>query len=173
MRYRRAIADGAMWFFTVNLAERKRDLLVRHVDVLRGVMRKVKAKHPFEIIAMVVLPDHLHAIWALPAGDHDYSLRWNLIKGEFSKALPQDEYIRASRIRKRERGIWQRRFWEHQIRDEFDLQTHVDYIHINPVKHGYVAQAIDWPYSSLHRYVRRGDLPANWASGELSKIRLE
>jgi putative transposase len=166
MRYRRAVADGATWFFTVNLAERKRDLLVRHIDELRNAVRKVKAGHPFEIVAMVVLPDHLHAIWTLPPQDHDYSLRWALIKGLFSRSLPKNEWICESRIRKRERGIWQRRFWEHQIHDEFDLQKHVDYIHINPIKHGYVAHAMDWPYSSLHRYIKNGSLPANWAGGD-------
>lgn len=154
MRYRRSTVDGATWFFTVNLAERKNDLLVRHIDLLRDAVRKVKTDHPFVIVAMVILPDHLHAAWQLPEGDHDYSLRRNLIKGLFSKSLPKTEWIRASRQRKRERGIWQRRFWEHQIRDESDLQRHVDYVHINPAKHGYVDKAIDWPHSSLRRYCK-------------------
>ncbi len=112
---------------------------------------------------MVVLPDHLHAIWALPPGDADYPLRWALIKSTFSRSLPKTEFIRDSRLAKRERGIWQRRYWEHQIRDEADLQAHVDYLHFNPVKHGYVRCVADWPFSSFHRYVRQGLLPADWA----------
>ena len=109
MRYRRAQASGACWFFTVNLANRKQDLLIRHIDLLRGVIRHVKKQHPFEIIAMVAMPDHLHTIWQLPPDDSDYSIRWALIKAGFSRALPKTERIRESRVTKRERGIWQRR----------------------------------------------------------------
>ena len=112
---------------------------------------------------MVVLPDHLHVIWTLPPGDADYPLRWALIKSAFSRSLPKTEFIRDSRLAKRERGIWQRRYWEHQIKDEADLQAHVDYLHFNLVKHGYVRCVADWPFSSFHRYVRQGLLPADWA----------
>jgi putative transposase len=164
MRYRRACQAGGTFFFTVNLAERSRTLLVDHVEELRGAVRKVKRSHPFEIVAWVVLPDHLHAIWSLPEGDGDFSTRWMLIKAGFSRGIPKDEWIRASRQRKGERGLWQRRFWEHLIVDENDLQRHVDYIHINPVKHGYVARASEWPYSSIHRDIRRGWLMADWAA---------
>jgi len=128
MRYRRATTSGACWFFTVNLADRKQDLLVRHIDLLREVIRNVKQQHPFEIIAMVVMPDHLHAIWQLPPDDSDYPMRWSLIKAGFSRNLAKTERIRESRVRKRERGIWQRRYWEHLIRDDKDLQAHVDYM---------------------------------------------
>ncbi|BCL75933.1 transposase [Jeongeupia sp. HS-3] len=162
MRYRRARLEGGTYFFTVNLADRRQDLLIRHIDGLRQVMRKVQVTHPFQIVAMVVLPDHLHAIWSLPLGDADYSLRWSLIKAGFSRQLPRVELVRESRSRKRERGVWQRRYWEHQIRDEADLQAHVDYIHINPVKHGHAHRAVDWPYSSVHRYVAAGLLAADW-----------
>ncbi|MEC5205578.1 putative transposase [Vogesella perlucida] len=133
MLYRRSALAGGTWFFTVNLADRREDYLTRHIDVLRQAVRQTRSHHPFEIIAMVVLPDHLHAIWALPPGDADYPLRWALIKSAFSRSLPKTECIRDSRLAKRERGIWQRRYWEHQIRDEADLQAHVDYLHFNPV----------------------------------------
>lgn len=152
MRYRRSnIADGT-FFFTVNLADRTSSLLTEHIDILRVAVRRTRQAHPFDITAMVVLPDHLHAIWRLPLGDDRYPLRWSLIKSRFSRALPKGELISPSRRRKRERGIWQRRYWEHSIRDETDLARHVDYIHINPVKHGLAAA--DWPYSSIHRHIR-------------------
>ena len=166
MRYRRAQAPGGTFFFTVALADRKSDLLVSHIDALRTATRNVRVRHPFEIVAMVVLPDHLHAVWQLPEGDGDYAKRGSLIKANFSRALPKHEHVNNSRLSKRERGIWQRRYWEHQIRDEHDLQAHVDYIHHNPVKHGYVAKAVDWPHSSLHRYIRLDWLAADWGIGQ-------
>ena len=162
MRYRRAQAKGGSFFFTVNLADRSSTLLVDHVDVLRRVMRTVRAAHPFELTAIVVLPEHLHCVWRLPVGDTDYSMRWSLIKAGFSRCLPIAEPIRLSRTRKRERGIWQRRYWEHRIRDDDDLRRHIDYIHYNPVKHNYVSRPAVWRYSSLHRYVRLGALPESW-----------
>ena len=164
MRYRRSNTEGGTFFFTVNLADRSSDLLVRHANILRTVMHNVKRNHPFDIIAMVVLPDHLHAIWMLPNGDQDYPVRWSLIKAGFSRALAKTERINTSRQHKRERGIWQRRYWEHQIRDDLDLSRHVDYIHINPVKHGYVKIAAAWPYSSIHRYIREGTILENWGA---------
>ena len=163
MRYRRACATGATWFFTVNLADRRQDLLTRHIALLREVMQEVKAQHPFEIVAMVVLPEHLHAIWTLPPEDTDYPIRWSLIKSGFSRALPKNEAIRDSRQNKRERGIWQRRYWEHQIRDDADLQAHVDYIHYNPVKHGHAGLPALWPFSSIHRYIAKGWLSQEWS----------
>lgn len=162
MRYRRSDAAGGTYFFTVNLAERGSDRLVRHVDDLRVVTNKVKQAHPFAVVAMVVLLEHLHAIWRLPPGDADYPGCWSLIKAGFSRCLVKDERIRASRQAKRERGIWQRRYWEHQIRDEADLARHVDYIHYNPVKHGWVKCPVDWPHSTLHGYIDRGMLLADW-----------
>jgi putative transposase len=138
MRYRRANTDGGTYFFTVHLAERHSDLLVCHIEDLRAVTQSVKQAHPFSIVAMVVLPEHLHAIWRLPLGDANYPLRWSQIKAGFSRRLPKNELIRASRQAKRERGIWQRRYWEHQIRDETDLARHVDYIHYNPKNPGQI-----------------------------------
>lgn len=161
--YRRSWTPGSTYFFTVNLAERRLDLLVRHHDLLRAAFRHVMARHPFAIDAIVVLPEHLHAIWTLPPGDADYATRWRLIKTYFSRGLPKTERRSRSRLSKKERGIWQRRYWEHEIRNEEDLRRHIDYIHYNPVKHRHVAMAADWPHSSFHRFVARGDLPADWA----------
>ena len=162
MRYRRALVGGAAYFFTVNLAARSSRLLVDHVEELREAVRQVQNRHPFEVLAWVVMPDHLHAIWQLPQNDADYSTRWALINAGFSRAIPKNQRIRESRERKGERGIWQRRFWEHLIRDESNLQRHVDYTHYNPVKHGYVPRAAEWPFSSSHRYVRLGWVDADW-----------
>jgi putative transposase len=153
MQYRRVYVKGGCYFFTVTLADRRNDLLIRHIDLLRECVADVKRRHPFEINAMVILPDHLHALWTLPKDDCDYSKRWTLIKSYFSRQLPKDEHINKSRYQKGERGIWQRRFWEHLIRDEEDYKNHVEYIHNNPVKHGYVNDAKDWPYSSIHKFM--------------------
>ena len=162
MQYRRARTPGGTYFFTVNLMERQRDLLVQHIAVLRTVVHKVMAAHPFHIDAMVVLPDHLHAVWTLPKNDAEFSTRWGLIKAGFSRYLPADEPRNASRTSKGERGVWQRRFWEHLIRDEQDYAAHLDYCHYNPVKHGYVESAAQWPYSSFHRHVQHGTYTMDW-----------
>ena len=167
MRYRRCRQPGGTYFFTVNLADRTSRLLIDHVDALRDSVRKVKRRHPFDILGWVVLPDHLHALWTLPDGDDDNATRWALVKSTFSRQLPRSETRNASRVAKGERGLWQRRFWEHLVVDEDDLRRHLDYIHINPVKHGRARRAADWPHSSIHRYIRAGDLPVDWAvSGE-------
>lgn len=162
MRYRRADVEGGTYFFTVNLAERKRTLLVDHMAVLRTVMRDVSNRHPFRTDALVVLPDHLHAIWTLPEGDRDFAMRWMLIKAGFSRCIAVGERRNRSRAAKGERGIWQRRYWEHLIRDEQDFARHADYIHFNPVKHGHVARAVDWPHSTFHRHVEAGIYPLAW-----------
>ncbi len=164
MRFRRADVAGGTYFFTVNLAERKRRLLVEHVDLLRDVLRRVKARYLFHIDAMVILPEHLHAVWTMPQDDRDYSTRWMLIKAGFSRGIAKTERRSQSRVRKGERGIWQRRFWEHVIRDDRDYEKHVDYIHYNPVKHGYVKRAADWPHSSIHRFIAAGLLPHEWGA---------
>ncbi len=164
VEYRRAKVEGATYFFTVNCAERHRNhLLVTHIDLLRQVFRKVRDDHPFTIDAMVVLPDHLHCIWTLPPGDADYKIRWALLKAGFSRDIPPGEQRSQSRMKRGERGIWQRRYWEHLIRGDRDFEQHVEYIHWNPVKHGWVKQVKDWPHSSFHTYVRRGIVPENWA----------
>lgn len=161
-RYTRAFTAGGTFFFTVNLADRSKTLLTNHIDELRESLRLVRQRHPFHIDAIVVLPEHLHTVWTLPPGDADYPTRWALIKAGFSRRLPKVERITSSRIAKGERGIWQRRYWEYQIRDEGDYARHIDYIHYNPVKHGHAQTPIDWPHSSLHRYVRGGILPVDW-----------
>jgi putative transposase len=151
----------------VNLAQRNgNDLLVKHVDALRDAFRIVKMAHPFELEAIVILPDHLHAIWRVPPNDSDFSRRWRLIKAYFSKMIPHEETISPSRSRKGERGIWQRRYWEHVIRDDLDMQRHLDYIHYNPVKHGYANSAIDWPFSSFHRYLADGYYFNDWFASD-------
>jgi putative transposase len=149
--YRRAFQPGGCWFFTVNLLDRKTGLLVDHVDALHRALHETCQRFPFEIDAMVILPDHLHAIWTLPEGDTDFPLRWRLIKNRFSKSLPNSEARSAARQARGERGIWQRRYWEHLIRDERDLNHHIDYCWFNPVKHGLVENIEDWPYSTFHR----------------------
>lgn len=169
--YRRNRIPGGTYFFTVNLLERRSGLLVAHVDALRDAVRTVRARRPFRIDAWVVLPDHMHAIWTLPAGDADYSGLWRAIKIAFAKSLPKDERLSSVRMAKGERGIWQRRFWEHPLRDERDYAVHMDYVHINPVKHGLVANVREWPYSSFHRYVVQGVYAPDWAgegAGDLS-----
>ncbi len=170
MQYRRADVTGGTYFFTVNLAERKRTLLVDYIDDLRNIVKKVKISHPFHIDAMVILPDHLHAMWTLPKGDANYPMRWSLIKAGFSRGIPKDERRSPSRIAKGERGIWQRRFWEHQIRDERDYENHMDYLHYNPVKHGLVKDVKNWPHSTFHRYVREGIYDKNWAGDGIETV---
>jgi putative transposase len=160
--YRRNRIEGGTYFFTLALADRRSDLLVKEVDALRAAVSRARALYPFTIDAWVVLPDHLHAVWTLPADDADFSTRWTLIKRGFSARIAAGESRSASRIAKGERGIWQRRFWEHTIRDEADFGRHVSYVHFNPVKHGLVGNAWDWPFSSFRRAVARGDYPADW-----------
>jgi putative transposase len=161
--YRRAFVPGGCWFFTVNLLERRKTLLVDHIASLREAVATTRQNYNFTFDAFVVLPDHLHAIWNLPPGDFDFSTRWRLIKGRFAKALPKRERLSAVRAARNERGIWQRRFWEHLIRDEADYARHVEYCYINPLKHGLVTRVCDWPYSSFHRDVRAGLFPEDWA----------
>jgi putative transposase len=161
-RYRRARIEGGIYFFTVTLADRSSDLLVRHIDLLREAYKSAQELYPFETLAICVLPDHLHSVWSLPPDDADFPLRWSLIKSKFSRELPVNAERTSSKITKREKGIWQRRYWEHVIRSDEDLKRHVDYIHFNPVKHGYVPRVSDWPHSSFSRYVARGLLPADW-----------
>jgi putative transposase len=160
-RYIRAKIKGSIFFFTVVLAERPSNLLLVEIERLRQIYRAVQQRRPFETIAICVLPDHGHALWALPENDEDFSTRWSLIKSGFSRGLDAKPRS-ASKVGKREKGIWQRRYWEHAIRDDLDLERHVDYIHFNPVKHGHVTRVADWPHSSFHRCVERGLLAADW-----------
>ncbi|MEL6913740.1 MAG: transposase [Pseudomonadota bacterium] len=205
--------SGRPVFFTVCLAHRGASLLVDEVAMLRAAVAEVKAAHPFEILAWVVLPDHLHAVWRLPDGDRAYGQRWGAIKSNFSRGVlrkhgwPKTKVVvtasgevrrvrtahhgvedgrcavrtlRASHVKRRELGIWQRRFWEHHVRDEAALGACVRYCWVRgvpetvqwtvsapnarsaPVKHGLVARAVEWPYSSIHRDVRAGRVEAEW-----------
>lgn len=164
--YRRALTPGATYFFTVNTYRRQTVLTERpFYEALKQSLRQVKNLHPFTIDAFVLLPDHLHCLWSLPEGDTDYALRWSLIKRQVSQQTRERlaAPLTKSRRKRRELGLWQRRFWEHQIRDERDFAKHVDYVHWNPVKHGYVKRVSDWPYSSFRRYVARGVYAVDWA----------
>lgn len=172
--FRRVRVPGATYFFTVNLLERhNNDLLVRHIDLLREVVKVVRSRHPFHIDGWVVLPEHLHTIWTLPSGDADYSKRWRGIKADFSRQLPATERRSPARHRSGERGIWQRRFWEHLIRDEDDYCRHMDYLHFNPVKHNLVANVADWPHSTFHRLVARGVYPRDWGDEQTVDLCVE
>jgi putative transposase len=168
MKYQRAYTPGGTFFFTVVTHQRSPVFISEErVELLREAFRYVLVNHPFEIVACVVLPDHIHRIWALPEGDNNYSTRWRLIKSFYSRNLdlPTGD-ISLSRKMKGELAIWQRRFWEHQIRDENDLNNHLEYIHYNPVKHGLVNAPVEWKYSSFHAFVRKGIYTADWGSGE-------
>jgi putative transposase len=158
--YRRNRIVGATYFCTITLHDRHSTALTDQIVALGSAMRACRFRHPFSLTAIVVLPDHMHCVWSLPEGDSDYSIRWGLIKASFTRVTR----LGCTKTAKGERGLWQRRFWEHTIRDDLDLQRHVDYIHFNPVKHGYVSQVRDWPYSSFHRYVRQRLLPLDWAA---------
>ena len=175
VQYRRARVGGGTYFFTVALEDRRASLLTDHVDLLREAVRSVHAARPFKLDAMVVMPEHLHAIWVLPEDDADYATRWQLIKTQFTRAL-RGAGVHLPVRSNGEPAVWQRRYWEHLIRDEDDWQRHRDYIFYNPVKHGHVSRVADWPHSSFHRMVRRGELPSDWggdaavnASGRLGE----
>ncbi len=160
--YKRNYVKGGTYFFTVNLYSRNKSYLVDHIDLLRNAVANVKQKHPFKINAWVVLPDHLHAVWTLPPGDADFSTRWREIKKSFTKSLPINEPLTLTQTKKGKRAIWQKRFWEHTITSQADYRHHIDYVHLNPLKHGLVSQVKDWPYSSFHRDVKNGLYPQDW-----------
>ncbi|MDA0722506.1 MAG: transposase [Proteobacteria bacterium] len=161
--YRRYRREGGTYFFTVNLADRSASHLTDHIDVLRNAFATTRAERLMQIDAMVVLPDHLHAIRTLPASDADFSTRWRLIKSRVSRAVGLKQPRTASQVTKKEHGLWQRRFWEHYIRDDADFAVHLAYFWGNPVKHGLVTRAVDWPYSSLHRDIKRCLAGGEWA----------
>ncbi len=173
-QYLRAKTPGASYFFTL-VSYRRQPILcdppIR--EALRIAINAVRAKLPFVVDAWVLMPDHLHCLWTLPTGDNDYPRRWSLIKRKVSLAngehYKRPDWMTLSKSKHHESTIWQRRFWEHQIRDDQDYRRHLDYIHWNPVKHDYVKQVCDWPYSTFHRYVRQEMYPKEWggvADGE-------
>ncbi|MGR8979312.1 MAG: REP-associated tyrosine transposase [Gammaproteobacteria bacterium] len=159
--YRRNRIAGGTYFFTVTLKDRKSALLVEHIRLLREAVQRTKLAKPFAIDVWVVLPEHMHAVWTLPPGDADYSGCWRSIKGYFSHEIAKLLEGPMPNA-KGEYGFWQRRFWEHTIRDADDYARHIDYIHYNPVKHGYVQNVRDWPYSSFHRFIAKKIYPSDW-----------
>ncbi len=161
VRYRRNFLEGGTFFITATLVDRKSRVLVDQIGALRTAIRLTRRNYPFGIDAIVVLPEHLHVVMTLPEGDADFSMRWSLIKRRFTRAVVSPGTPLA-RHANGEAALWQRRFWEHTIRDDHDFERHVDYIHYNPVKHDLVGRVCDWPYSSFHRYVRLGILPQDW-----------
>ena len=165
VQYRRNRVAGGTYFFTVTLRDRTARCLVERIDDLKLSIQTVKRERPFRIDAMVVLPEHLHTVWSLPPDDDDYAGRWRLIKGRFSRALVKAG-VGLRRNDKGEYDLWQRRYWEHTIRDEADLQRCVDYLYYNPVKHGWVKQVHQWPHSTFHRDVAKGIYPQNWAGSD-------
>ncbi|MGH8402614.1 MAG: REP-associated tyrosine transposase [Gammaproteobacteria bacterium] len=172
--YRRPRAKGGTFFFTVCTLERKPILTSDAMRMaLRTAIRAVRTIHPFEIDAWVLLPDHLHCIWTLPENDADFGLRWAIIKQEVTRqcanVLHSGGRRSVSGIKRREAALWQRRFWEHRIRDEADLSNHMDYLHWNPVKHGYAVRVLDWPYSTFHRFVAAGIHPEDWGGDDIGK----
>lgn len=165
--YRRADTAGGTYFFTV-VTFRRRHLFnsAEARKILGDVVRDIRASHPFTVDAWVLLPDHLHCMWTLPPDDAAFSLRWNRIKSTFSKRCKHlfhvDAWMNESRRKHRESSIWQRRFWEHQIRSEQEYRIYIDYIHYNPVKHGWGQKVADWPFSTFHQYVRSGVYSLDW-----------
>lgn len=164
--YRRNFVQGGTFFFTVALRDRYKSYLIDYIDELRLSFQECKAKCPFDINAIVILPEHLHCIWTLPEREDNYPNRWRLIKSKFTRRLVR-RGVKLIKDKHGQYNLWQRRYWEHTIRGERDLNTHVDYIHFNPVKHGLVRRVVDWPYSSFHRFVEKGKLPVDWA-GEIN-----
>jgi len=159
MNYRRVYVAGGTYFFTLVTHQRKpifSDL--EAIDTLRAAFKYAITRHPFTIVANVILPDHIHSVWTLPPNDSNFSTRWRLIKGYFTRNWTNPD-IKVP--------VWQRRFWEHLIRDETDLSNHVEYIHYNPVKHGLANSPYDWPYSSFSRFVKEGWYPTEWGKVEL------
>jgi putative transposase len=171
VRYRRNFLPGGTYFFTATLADRTSSALVDNLAVFRLAFRLARQERPFTIDAIVILPDHLHTIWTLPPGDTDFPGRWKRIKSNFTHRLVASG-VPVKRRRNGEYALWQRRFWEHTIRNEVDFERHVDYVHFNPVKHKLVSRVCEWPHSSFHAYVRRGQLPDDWA-GDVEEPRMD
>ena len=167
--YRRLFVPGGIFFFTVVTCHRYpffRDAKAR--ELLGDAIRTVQQVAPFQLTAIVLLWDHLHCLWELPPGDSDYPSRWKAIKDQFTTDWlaigGHEEPITPSQKRRGHRGIWQRRYWEHTVRDEIDFERRFDYVHFNPVKHEYVRHPADWPFSSFHRWVDFGHYPRGWAT---------
>lgn len=172
--YRRAYIEGGTYFFTIVTHNRNKILCIEeNRENLKVSIEEVCGKYPFFTDAWILLPDHIHCIWTLPQGDNNFSMRWQLIKRGFTmrynKAKNETWAISESRKKRKEQAVWQRRFWEHLIRDEEDFERHCDYIHYNPVKHGYVMSPKDWQFSTFHSFVKKGIYDIGWgAKGEIT-----
>lgn len=169
-QYIRSTTQGGIYFFTlVTYKRRKIFCNADFLHVFKQSIKYIQHRYPFEILAWVQMPDHLHCIWQMPIDDANYSMRWSQIKRLTTQSCPQyhlsHDKLNASKIKRNEKGVWQRRFYEHEIRNEQDLKNHLDYLHYNPVKHGLVDNVGDWQYSSFHRLVGEGYYPADWGSG--------
>jgi putative transposase len=170
MNYRRPKINGGTFFFTLVTYERRKLFSEqRNINLLRKVIQEIKQVHPFKMQAYVLLPDHFHCIWTLPDDDDDFSTRWRLIKSYFTRScvLPEKYKPTLTRKSKGEQCVWQRRFWEHAIRNDSDFENHAAYIHFNPVKHGYVTDPKDWQQSSIHYYIEKGIYPGNWGGDNM------
>jgi REP-associated tyrosine transposase len=169
MQYRRSQISGGTYFFTLVTHNRQKVFLrAGNVSLLREAFRQVKEKHPFTIDAIVILPDHLHCLLTLPRDDADYPQRIRMIKGHFTRKYKGGlQAGSASRAAKAEKAVWQRRYWEHLIRNEDDYARHVEYIHYNPVKHGLAVSPKDWPWSSFRVFVKKGVCGVDWGAGEV------
>ena len=172
VNYRRIQLEGVSYFFTVNLQNRRASVLTEHIGLLRESFVEMRKQYPFTVEAVVILPEHLHTIWTLPPGDVHYPTRWQSLKSLFTRKL-KNSGANLSKNTKGEHDLWQRRYWEHVIRDDMDMQRHIDYVHYNPVKHGLVNHVKDWPYSSFHRYVRRGLIELHWGVGFNEDVNLK
>jgi putative transposase len=174
--YRRWRQPGGTFFFTV-VSQGRRPVFSNPAvrDMLGRALRTVNLERPVETLGIILLPEHLHCLWRLPDGDENYSIRWKRIKELVTKsyraAAMAEAPTSAARDRRGERGVWHRRYWEHWIRDELDLKRHLDYIHYNPVKHGLVGRAADWPFSSFARYVASGEYQLDWGEAEPANLR--
>lgn len=173
--YRRCRVDGGTYFFTVVTFHRLPIFIKEPARrILHQAWMETNQRFPFSTIAVCLLPDHLHCLWKLPEGDSNYSIRWKEIKRLFTKRYLKEigpgEERNFSRLKRNEAAIWQRRFWEHTILDEEDLELHLDYIHYNPIKHGYVGHTEDWPWSSFARYVKAGIYENDWVGGDEGRI---
>jgi len=169
--YRRAAAKGASYFFTLVSYQRRNIFCDQSIRfALRQAIKRVQNKSPFSIDAWVLLPNHMHCIWTLPEGDNNFSQRWSSIKRRVSiecgQQYKQQQLLTESKVKRRESTLWQRRFWEHQIRNQQDFNNHLDYIHYNPVKHNYCYSPSQWQYSTIHRYIKEGYYPYNWGEQE-------
>ena len=169
VNYRRSFVPGGTFFFTVTLQNRKSFLLIKKINLLKEAVRQVKEQHPFQIKAYVILPEHLHMIWELPTDDSDYSMRWKKIKTLFSKGINKSGF-KLLKTKHNEFRLWQRRFWEHAIKDLDDFENHIHYIHYNPIKHNLVHNLADWPHSSFHYYVQTGQLNASWGGSTMNRV---